>query len=273
MLGQGEDGIRKLIAEAERLNPALNSINADKIEAANDAWGKMQTSITSLADTMAIKLAPSVEKFAAMSQLAFEDVGSSFDLMINHMLSAFAKFQDTVTFQGFFKNPSLPTDQALQAPNRGDKLQQKFADQRKRIFEDMKRRHKERQKLSQDDMKRQFKKFGRPILPDPEAPDGPAPGLPNSAIFGGGKFRGSRFKRAFITDREDEKSGRARLGGGAAKGSREALERILRAQQRQKDPAQKTQQNQLTELKGIRKLLTDQGKQPGLTVGMGLAGG
>lgn len=63
-LALGSEGLDKMQAEAERLGITVNKVEAKKIEAANDAIDRMMKAFTGLATTMAVRLAPMVERVA-----------------------------------------------------------------------------------------------------------------------------------------------------------------------------------------------------------------
>ncbi|EKO3874578.1 hypothetical protein P0F29_003207 [Vibrio metschnikovii] len=64
LLREGSSGLQDMANEADRLGITLNSVDAAKIEAANDAIYVMEKSISSLMRDLAINLAPSVSSIA-----------------------------------------------------------------------------------------------------------------------------------------------------------------------------------------------------------------
>ncbi|EKO3667262.1 hypothetical protein M3891_003038 [Vibrio metschnikovii] len=64
LLREGSSGLQDMANEADRLGITLNSVDAAKIEAANDAIYVMEKSISSLMRDLAINLAPSVSSTA-----------------------------------------------------------------------------------------------------------------------------------------------------------------------------------------------------------------
>jgi hypothetical protein len=61
MFEEGADGIKDLVAEAQKLGLAFNGADAEKVEEANDAITRVQSAFKGLFNTALIKLAPVIE--------------------------------------------------------------------------------------------------------------------------------------------------------------------------------------------------------------------
>jgi hypothetical protein len=60
-LSLGSDGLKEMQKEAERLGLTFNRLDAAKVEEANDAIQRMKSALTGIGQTLAIKLAPTIE--------------------------------------------------------------------------------------------------------------------------------------------------------------------------------------------------------------------
>ena len=63
-LGAGRKGIEGVERAASRLGITFSKVDAAKVEAANDAWGRMKASITGVWRQLTVALAPTLEKLA-----------------------------------------------------------------------------------------------------------------------------------------------------------------------------------------------------------------
>ena len=60
----GAEGIRAAQEEAKKLGLTFSRVDAAKVEAANDAWTRVQATLTGLGNTLAIQLAPTIERLS-----------------------------------------------------------------------------------------------------------------------------------------------------------------------------------------------------------------
>jgi len=98
-LNLGADGLGKMQKEAEALGIAFNRVDAAKIEAANDAWTRMQAALQGVGNTIAIEVAPFVEaayqsfvEWAAQG----EGLGAKVGGAINWIIDAFGKLLNVI---------------------------------------------------------------------------------------------------------------------------------------------------------------------------------
>lgn len=75
LLAQGSEGIAAAQAEAERLGLTFSRVDAAQVEAANDAWAKMQAVITGVGNQLTIAVAPYLQA-AADRFVAFATEGT-----------------------------------------------------------------------------------------------------------------------------------------------------------------------------------------------------
>jgi len=63
-LALGRKGLEETREAAEKLGLAVSMVDAERIEKANDAWGRMKSAVTGIGNQLAIVVAPSMEAFA-----------------------------------------------------------------------------------------------------------------------------------------------------------------------------------------------------------------
>lgn len=73
---KGGNAIRGYRQEIERMGLALNAIETDRIEAANDAMGRVGKAATGLGNTLAVQLSPWLKNFSGGLELLIIDLGS-----------------------------------------------------------------------------------------------------------------------------------------------------------------------------------------------------
>ena len=243
VLMEGGDSIRAMADEAERLGLAVSRVDAAKIEAANDAWTRVDAAVMGLKNTLAIKLAPTVEAIAnAIVEFGPQGVNAINSVADAIRSSLIPTMEAVATAVGFlFPGMEAQITKLLNAAKAG-------------VLE----------LAGGQDKADVKKKPGGVIAPDEIAPGIPAPipdfaaGVTGSIKGIGGGGLGAGLKPQTANDQ---------LAGGAVKGSREALERILKAGQRQKDPLHKTAQQQLTVLTKIEKGISKLGAAGGQNLG------
>lgn len=74
LLRQGAEGMDEAQAAAERLGIAIDKLSAEKIEKANDAWGRASYAVRGMFNDLTIFLAPAFERLAVDTQRAIAEV-------------------------------------------------------------------------------------------------------------------------------------------------------------------------------------------------------
>lgn len=236
VLAEGGDGIRAMAEEAERLGLAVNRLDAAKIEAANDAWTRAEGAVNGLRNTLAVELAPTIEgianQFTELAPSAIAAIESIANAVTSRLITALEAAQAMLQSLG---------GSLLSGPI--GKLFGGAINQVKRV------QAGGGDAATKSDLK--LKKLeGRDFDVAPDAPVAPLIDVVSKGVASAIKSP-LATGGTLVPSKSDD-----RLAGGAVRGSQQALERILRAGQRNKnDPGIKAQQQTVTELKAIRKAL------------------
>lgn len=251
MLMEGGDGLRAMADEADRLGQAISGLDARKIMEANDAWDRMGVATKGLANTLAIEVAPAVEAIATgftnLTATGLPAIGKLTAAINNGLIPALHVAGGLFGPLGIFG-----TDVAAA----GLDAARRPADSKGGLKD-----------------KTRTGKLEKAIAGE-TAPDAPiGAGIPSiapvadaiaSGISAAIKTAPGSALGTTLTPRGPADD---QLAGGALKGSNEALSRILRAGQRQKDPSVKVQEKTLTEIRGLRKDLAAGRGAGGLVLG------
>ena len=98
VLSLGSKGIEQMIRQNVLLGGSFSDIDADKIEAANDAWTRMGVVVKGIRNRLAIDLAPTIEKVARFGAAAFANMGTGWQIWITRMHLGWVRLASRIEF-------------------------------------------------------------------------------------------------------------------------------------------------------------------------------